>query len=273
MSSSPTETFQITPAQAEMYESTFVPAIFAQWAPLLLDAAGVAPGQRVLDVACGTGILARTAAERIGPTGSVVGVDLNPAMLTVARRLRPDLDWRQGDVADLPFVDSTFDVVLCQSALMFFPDATRALREMARVCKPGGTVGVQVYSSLHEQPAYGPWVDMVARHAGPDTVSLLSTYWVHGDLDTLTGRFQSAGLEVADIRTALGTARWDSVDQMVQIEVESSPLVDRISDETYRRIREESRDVLGQYQAANGAAVPIASHLVLARKQSLTSTA
>ena len=83
------ETFQITPAQAEMYESTFVPAIFAQWAPLLLDAAEVRPAERVLDVACGTGILARTAAERVGPTGSVVGVDLNPAMLAVARRLRP----------------------------------------------------------------------------------------------------------------------------------------------------------------------------------------
>lgn len=264
MSSRPTETFQITPAQAEMYESVFVPAIFAQWAPLVLAAADVRPAQRVLDVACGTGILARTAADRVGPTGSVVGVDLNPAMLAVARRLRPDLDWREGDAAELPFADSTFDLVVCQSALMFFPDATRALGEMARVCEPGGTVGVQVYGGLSDQPAYGPWVSLVARHGGPDAVNLLGTYWKHGDLDALTGRFRVAGLRVTDIRTVSGTARWDSVDQMVQIEVKGSPLADRIDDDTYARIRAESRDLLGRYQRDDGVQVPITSHIVLA---------
>jgi SAM-dependent methyltransferase len=261
------ETFLITPAQADMYESTFVPAIFAQWAPLLLDAADVRPAQRVLDVACGTGILARTAAERVGPTGSVVGIDLNPAMLAVARRLRPDLDWQQGDAAELPFGESTFDVVLCQSALMFFLDATGALREMARVCRPGGSVGVQVYGSLQDQPAYGPWVEMVARLTGPEAVGLLSRYWVHGDLDVLTARFRSAGLAVAEVRTVVGSARWASIDQMVQIEVEGSPLIERISEMMYGRIRSESRDVLGMYQRDDGADVPILGHLVVARKR------
>ena len=261
------ETFQITPAQAEMYESTFVPAIFAQWAPLLLDAAEVRPAERVLDVACGTGILARTAAERVGPTGSVVGVDLNPAMLAVARRLRPDLHWRQGDAAELPFGESTFDVVLCQSARMFFPDATGALREMARVCRPGGSVGVQVYGSLRDQPAYGPWVALVARLTGPEAVGLLSRYWVHGDLDLLAARFHSTGLAVAEVRTVVGSAHWESIDQMVRIEVEGSPLIERIGETTYGRIRAESREVLGTYQRDDGADVPILGHLVVARKR------
>ena len=265
MSSDTAETFQITPAQADLYESTFVPAIFAQWSPLLLDAAEVRQAQRVLDVACGTGILARTAAERVGPSGSLVGVDLNPAMLAVARRLRPDLGWRQGDAAQLPFGESTFDVVLCQSALMFFPDATEALREMARVCRPGGSVGVQVYGSLQDQPAYGPWVEMVARLCGPEAVGLLSRYWVHGDLDALAARFRSAGLVVTDVRTVLGSARWQSVDQMVRIEVEGSPLIERISETMYGRIREESREVLGKYERDDGADVPLLGHLVVAR--------
>lgn len=95
-----TETFQISPEQAEMYEAKYVPAIFAQWAPLLLDAAQVTTGQRVLDVACGTGILARSAADRVGPSGAVTGLDLNEGMLTVARRLAPDVEWRRGDAAD-----------------------------------------------------------------------------------------------------------------------------------------------------------------------------
>jgi ubiquinone/menaquinone biosynthesis C-methylase UbiE len=101
--SSSTETFQITAEQAEMYEATFVPAVFADWAPPLVDAAGIQPGQSILDVACGTGIVARTAAASVGSTGRVVGLDLNDAMLGVARRVRPDIEWRQGDAASLPF--------------------------------------------------------------------------------------------------------------------------------------------------------------------------
>jgi len=253
--------------QAEIYESTFVPAIFADWAPPMADSVGLEPGQTVLDVACGTGILARTAADRVAPTGKVIGLDLNEGMLTVARRVRPDIEWRQGDAAELPFPDDWFDVVLCQSALMFFPDATQALGEMGRVCKAGGAVGVQIYSSLKAQPAYGPWVEMVARHAGPEATSLLSAYWVHGDLDTLRSRFESAGLDITAIRTRLGTARWGSIDEMVRTEVESTPLVDRISDNVYRQIREESQDVLGRFQTDAGAKVPIEGHLVIARKR------
>jgi ubiquinone/menaquinone biosynthesis C-methylase UbiE len=92
-----------------------------QWAPILCQAAGVAPGQRVLDVACGTGIVTRTAADRVAPGGRAVGVDLNEAMLTVARRVRPDIEFHRTDAARLPFADESFDTVLSQVALMFFP--------------------------------------------------------------------------------------------------------------------------------------------------------
>ena len=132
MTTSPTESFQIPIEAAELYESAFVPGFFAQWAPILCGAAGVTSGQAVLDVACGTGIVARTAADLVGGGGSVVGLDLNEAMLTVAGRVRPDIEWRQGDSAALPFADRSFDVALCQMALMFFADRRRALQEMAR---------------------------------------------------------------------------------------------------------------------------------------------
>jgi len=262
-----TEAFQISPEQAEMYEAKYVPAIFAQWAPLLLDAAHVTTGQRVLDVACGTGILARSAADRVGPSGAVTGLDLNEGMLTVARRLAPDVEWRRGDAADLPFEPDSYDAVLCQSGLMFFPDPDQTLREMRRVCRPGGTVGVQVYASLDSQPAYGPWVALVARHAGPEATRLLSTYWVHGDLDELRRRFDAAGLVVENVHTRLGTVRWASADEMVQVEIEGSPLVDRISDAQYTAIRDESRELLGEYRTGAGLAAPIGAHLVIARKR------
>ena len=181
----PSESFQIPLEAAEAYEATFVPAFFAQWAPILCDTAAIGVGQKVLDVACGTGIVARTAAERAG-AAHVVGVDLNQAMLTVARRVRGDIDWRQGDVAALPLADRSFDAVLCQMALMFFPDRIGALREMARVATATGTVAVLVPASLDAQPAYGPFVDMAAQHAGREARSLLNTYFTCGDLDDLS---------------------------------------------------------------------------------------
>jgi ubiquinone/menaquinone biosynthesis C-methylase UbiE len=167
MSSETKETFQLTQDMAEAYERHFVPAFFAQWAPQLVEAAGVRPGQRVLDVACGTGIVARTAAPRVGTAGSVTGVDINEAMLSVARRVSPDLEWRQGDAAALPFEDAEFDAALSQMAMMFFPDPAAALREMARVVQPPGTVAILIPAGLDANPAYEAFVDIVTRHAGP----------------------------------------------------------------------------------------------------------
>jgi SAM-dependent methyltransferase len=252
---------------AEMYEAKFVPVFFADWAPHLVEFAGVAPGQAVLDVACGTGIVARTVAARQAGSGRVVGLDLNEAMLTVARRVRPDVTWRQGDVAALPFPDATFDVVLCQMALMFFPDRSRALREMRRVAAPGGTVAVLVPGRLDAQPAYAPFVEMAARHAGPEAASLLGAYFVCGDLAELTALVVSAGLAVTGTRSRLGRARFASVDEFVATEVESTPLVSRISPDVYERIRAGAREALRPFTGSAGEVeIPLEGHLVAARR-------
>jgi SAM-dependent methyltransferase len=265
------ETFQISIQAAEVYEARFVPAIFGEWAPHLVDAAGVAPGNTALDVACGTGVVAREAARRVGDRGRVVGVDLNPAMLAVARRLQPDIEWREGDAAALPFADGSFDVVLCQAALFFFPDVARALGEMARVVTPEGAVAVQVFSGLASQPAYGPFVEVAARHAGPEAIRLLSTYWALGDLDALKALFGSAGLAVTGTRTRMGTARFDSIDELVKTEVEATPLAARISDQTYREILADARAALARFRTASGKVeAPIEGHLITARRTSRT---
>lgn len=248
----PLETFQIPVEAAEYYEAAFVPAFFAQWAPLLCHAAGVRPGQAVLDVACGTGIVARTAAELVAPSGSVTGLDLNEAMLTVAGRIRPDLAWRQGDAGALPFEDRTFDVVLSQMALMFFPDRSGALREMARVAEPRGSVGVLVPSELERQAAFAPFLDVVGRHAGSEAVSLLGAYFVCGGLDRLTAVVEAAGLTVRHGCVEVGRYRAPSVDAAVANEVESTPLRERITDEVYDRIREDAHGVLAPYTSADG---------------------
>jgi SAM-dependent methyltransferase len=245
------EAFQIPLAAAETYETVFVPAFFAQWAQALCQAAAVAAGDQVLDVACGTGVVARAAAGIVG-TGNVVGVDLNQAMLTIAQRAAPQITWRQGEANALPAADASFDVVVCQMALMFFPDQPGAVREMARVTKPGGRVAVVVPSALDAQDAYGPFVAMAADHAGPGARNLLSTYFSCGQPEHLQGLFTAAGLDVTLTRPHRGTARFPSVDALVETEVTSTPLRERITDQTYTQIRDGARRVLAPFTAPDG---------------------
>jgi SAM-dependent methyltransferase len=263
----PSESFQIPLEAAELYEAAFVPGFFAQWAPLLCDAAGVGPGHEVLDVACGTGIVARTAAERVGPAGRVVGVDLNEAMLTVARRVAPQLEWRQGDVAALPMPAAAFDRVLCQMALMFFPDRTAALREMARVARPGATVGLLVPSRLELQPAFRPLLEMIAGHAGPDARSLLSTYFVCGDQEEMLATVKGAGLAAPDVSTFEGIYGAPTVADAVRTEIDSTPLGERISTEVYGRILADAERVLAPFVQPDGALrAPFSADVVVARR-------
>jgi SAM-dependent methyltransferase len=262
-----TETFQIPIEAAECYEAQFVPAFFAQWAPLLCDAAGVGPGQSVLDVGCGTGIVARTAADRVTPGGSVTGVDLNEAMLTVARRVRTDIDWRQGDAGALPFGDEAFDVVLSQMALMFFPDRAAALGEMGRVTAPGGMVAVGVPGRLDRQAAFAPFVDVAARLAGAAAAALMGAYFVCGDLDELTALFTGAGLTVTERSTRVGSYRAPSVDAMVATEVESTPLGELLTPDVYERIRAEAHVTLAPFTTPGGGVdAPFEINLVVARR-------
>jgi ubiquinone/menaquinone biosynthesis C-methylase UbiE len=259
-----TEQFQITPKQAEAYEERFVPALFAQWVDPVLQTAELRSADRVLDVATGTGVVARAAAEHVSER--VAGVDLNPAMLDVARRTAPDLEWRQGDVASLPFDDESFDVVACQAALFFFPDPTAALREMRRVTRSGGRVVVQTFAALSAQPAYGPWVEMVARHAGPDAVRLLGTYWSEGDPEVLRQRCADAGLRVTELQDHVRPAYFPNVETMVLTEVNATPLRDRLDQRELDQILAESREVLGDFVQDGRLVVPLAGLVVRAER-------
>lgn len=130
----------------ETYEEALVGPLFRPFAELVIEAIKPARGEQVLDIACGTGIVARLARERVGATGKVVGVDANPGMLGVARTLAPGIDWRQADAAALPLAaNEQFDVVTCHQGLQFFPDKPAAVREMRRALKPGGRLAVATW--------------------------------------------------------------------------------------------------------------------------------
>lgn len=153
---------------AEVYERELVEPLFRPWAAMLLDRAGVSPGQALLDVGCGTGIVARLARERVGAEGRVVGVDASPHMLAVARAVAPEIDFREGKAEALPVAeDAAFDVVTCQQALQFFPDQAGALRQMRRVLRPGGCVAVATWCAVDEHPFVRDLHAVAERRLGP----------------------------------------------------------------------------------------------------------
>ncbi len=152
----------------ETYETALVGPLFQPWVEPLLQDVELRSGDRILDVACGTGIVARIAKERQGATGMVVGVDRNAQMLAVARRVCPTIDWREGDAGALPLRDGeAFDVVLCQQGFQFFPDRAAAAREMHRALVKGGRLGVSTWRPDEEFPVLRELRAIVERHVGP----------------------------------------------------------------------------------------------------------
>jgi len=206
-------------AGAWAYENLHVPAVFKQWCPRVLDAADVGVGDRVLDVACGTGALAREAALRVGDGGFVAGVDPERGMLAVAKELAPEVEWQDGAAESLPFPDSSFDAVCCQFGLMFFDDRPKALREMIRVLRPGGKLAVAVWDGLENSDAYPIEVKLIQRVAGETAANALRAPFVLGDREALTALFEESGIESVSVATHNGTSRFPSIRIMVEADL------------------------------------------------------
>jgi SAM-dependent methyltransferase len=261
-------TGQVSRSAADVYDEFFVPALFGAWAPRVADAADLKCGDRVLDVACGTGVLAKEAARRVVPGGSVVGLDRNEGMLAVARRKSADVEWRQGLAESLPFENGSFDAVVSQFGLMFFEDRVAAIREMWRVLRPEGRMAVAVWAELERSPGYAAMVDLLRRLFGERIAGELHAPFVLGDPNGLAALFADAAVHGAQVRTEEGTARFPSLEAWIHTDVKGWTLGDMIDDTQYGQLVEEAHTALGHFVGADGAVVfTVPAHIVTATKQ------
>lgn len=238
---------------ADVYDAQFVPALFQHWGPVLCEAAGVAAGQRVLDVGCGTGALTLAAAERVGPRGSVVGLDPNPEMLAVARRKAAPVEWHEGRAEALPFPDASFDAVVSQFAMMFFADPVAALREMRRVLRPGGRMAVAVCDAVERSPGYAALASLLEALFGRAVADAFRAPFALGDAATLRGLCERAGLGGAGVAPREGEVRFASIDALVSTERACVwTLGGLLDDAQFEQLRTEAQAALRPFQTAGG---------------------
>jgi ubiquinone/menaquinone biosynthesis C-methylase UbiE len=221
----------------ETYEKALVGPLFQPWAELMLEDIDLAAGDRVLDVACGTGIVARLAKERLGQTGTVVGIDLSPPMLAVARQLAPAIDWREGDASALPLRDNEqFDVVLCQQGLQFFPDRAAAVRQMRRALAAGGRLAVSTWRPDEEMPLLFQLRRVAERHLG----AIVDRRHGFGEAGAIEAMLREAGLREVQSRILSRIIRFNDASVFVRLNamalVSMSPASNAMDDEERERV-------------------------------------
>ncbi len=260
---------------AEVYQSYFVPAMFTPWAQVLLDIAKPQPGEHVLDVASGTGVVTRMAAPMVGANGRVVGLDYNAAMLAVARSLPVAsgmaIEWMEESALAMPLPDATFDLVVCQQGLQFFPDKAAGVREMRRVLKPGGRVVVACWQSLEHNPASASFIHAEVQHLGAPLESFIVSFSL-GDANELRRLFGEAGFEQVQVQARAMTVKFPQPERFVQLNIQSAaaavPAIRQMDAATRTKLAEdialELRDELAKYVDGDMFASPMAANIVVA---------
>jgi SAM-dependent methyltransferase len=238
---------------AEVYDELFVPALFAQWGPRVTEAAAIELGQRVLDVGCGTGVLACAAAERVGPKGRVVGLDPNEQMLAVARRKATGVTWQLGRAEALPFDGASFDAVVSQFALMFFESKPTAIAEMLRVLRPGGRLAIAVWDALERAPGYLALTELLRELFGDDVAGAMRAPFALGDRHELLRLLVDAGAAGAGIKTQPGTVSFASADAMISTERACVwTLGGLLDDKQFAQLRQRAPGVLQSFVRSDG---------------------
>lgn len=239
---------------AEIYDEMFVPALFEHWGPVICGIAQIGRGDRVLDVACGTGALTRAALEQAGPHGKIVGLDPNQDMLSVARRRSSAIDWCEGKAEAIPYPNASFDAVVSQFGLMFFEDRAGALREMMRVLRPGRRLAVAVCDAVEHSPGYAAFADLLQRLFGEQIAEAFRAPFILGDSKKLRAICDEAGLAHAEILHRNERVRFSSIEAMVSTERACAwTLGGVLSDDQFATLLRESEQALMGFVGPDGA--------------------
>ncbi len=231
------------------YERFFVPAIAAPLATDLIRLAALRPGERVLDVACGTGVVARLASQQVRYTGTVAGLDVNPGMLAVARSATPPgmrIEWHEATAEAMPLPDASFDVVLCQMGLQFVPDKHAALSEMWRVLVRGGRLILNVPGPTPR--LFTIMAEVLARHVGAEAAGFLNHIFSLHDTAEIQNLVSGAGFHDVSVRSNTRPLRLPAPEEFLWQYVHSTPLAGAVAKVDDERCGSLERNVVAKWQ-------------------------
>jgi ubiquinone/menaquinone biosynthesis C-methylase UbiE len=264
------EQWQLADAAAMRYEDTVARYIVGPWACGLVEAAALRAGDRVLDVACGTGAVTRVAAGRVGPSGSVIGLDLNAAMLRVASSLSRAspvaIEWVERSAHALGLPDGSRDAVLCQQGLQFFPDRALAMREMRRVLDRGGRLALSVWkgSGVYN----GAVRHALAEFMGEDAAARFGASRDVPSERDLRRLAIDAGFDEVRIHVCRREVRLPSVDRFVPDHLASTPIAAAWAEagaQVHASVGARVKAQLSEFADAGGVSFPEEIHLLTGR--------
>ncbi|MCB0082928.1 MAG: methyltransferase domain-containing protein [Caldilineaceae bacterium] len=266
------EAWQLHDNAPALYERYLVPTLFTPWAQDLLATANLRPGERVLDVACGTGSVTRLIGPQIGPQGQLTALDLNAEMLkaahTYVKPTAPPIRWLHADLVEMPVDDADFDVVLCQQSFQFFPDKLGALQEMQRVLKSSGRLAFNISRDLAHNPYIRALADGLEHHIGANGGESMRAPCSFGDAELLRALLRRAGFSAINIGISILTIRHPNPNEFIYGQLAATPVADQVA--ALGKIQQatlvaEILTSLRDYTDDNGLAVPYETHVVLAR--------
>lgn len=255
----------------DIYEKIVVPAFSGAWARDLVARAGLKPGERILDAACGTGIVARHAVNVVGNAGYVCGLDLNEAMIEKGRQIGSEtgIDWRLGDMADLPFEDGSFDGVLCQQGIQYFGDRNRALREIVRVLVPGGRFVFSVWRPIRYSPFYAVLQEILGRYVNPEAAQILGSAYKLGDPEKLKALMAGAGFERHHLKLVIRQMTVASLETFFINGMAASPFagdIKALNQSVQHEMLANITSSMKDYTDDDGLSAPMESYVVTAWK-------
>ena len=263
--------YQISSDAAKAREQYSVRFYLGPWTPGLVALAALQPGERVLDLACGSGLVARHAAPQIGATGQVTGLDINAPALDIARSLPPPagapIAWVQGSATAMDLPDAAFDVVLCQQGFQFFPDKPAALREIHRVLAPGGRLLLSVWGP--PSPYILALGEAVERYVGLAAAKKLRSTRLVPDNDTLHHMLVEAGFRGVEVRPNAMTVRLPPMESFVLGHISGMPIAEAVaavSDDRRAALVTHVKTALQPYADRDGVAVPDEINIAMAQK-------
>jgi ubiquinone/menaquinone biosynthesis C-methylase UbiE len=265
--------WQLAHEAAERYERILTPAILGPAARALGEWSALRDGETVLDIGCGTGAAARFAAEKVGLSGRVAGVDINSAMIDVARSLPPvrgaSIEWFENSADDLPFVDHSFDAVLCAQTLQFLSNRRGALAEIYRVLKPGGRATVSTWCDIQDSPYFYALVEAINRHIGSETAQGLKAAFNLTDPDTIRSLLTNAGYQHIDMIVKPLDLPLPNLVDFVPSHVSATPMsvgFKAAAKQAQLDVVQEVSDRLAPYQTDTGVCVPFRTHFAMGKK-------